>query len=290
MLEEALKLDPKLDSAHESMGFLCTQQNKVEEANKWYSQAVALNSQSYLAHYYFATSLLRSKLDDDSVARAESSLRAAIKINPGFAPAYDALGWLLASGPENLEKAERLNEAHMMTLTAVALEPGNVHYRLNSAQVLERMGRADDAVNVADRAASMAKTPDEQAAVLAVLSSAQQYRNYQKQAKEQKEAAEKAQAELAASHTSETSHGNQPGPADTSAEISAGDNNGSDEAKPPVLRHGTEAITGLSSMSPPNIVAPEGTSNGTNSCPTAKWPKVLSKTASVLGHRLSNSH
>ena len=125
MLEEALKLNPTLASAHESMGFLCTQQGKMDEANKWYSQAVALNSQSYLAHYYYAVNLLKGKLDDDSASKAESSLRAVIKINPGFAPAYDALGWLLAIAPrKSAEKPERLNEAHLMALAAVSLDPG----------------------------------------------------------------------------------------------------------------------------------------------------------------------
>ena len=56
------------------------------------------------------------------------------------------------------------------------------------------MGRVDDAVKVADLAASMAKTPDEQTAALALLANAQQYRDYQKQAKERQEAAEKARA------------------------------------------------------------------------------------------------
>ncbi|HME01011.1 MAG TPA: DUF1570 domain-containing protein [Terriglobia bacterium] len=256
-LAEALKLDPKLASAYESMGFLCTQQGKVEEASKWYSQAVALNSQSYLAHYYYAANLLGGKLDDDSASKAESSLRAAIKINSGFAPAYDALSWLLASRPENAEKPERLNEAYMMALAAVSLEPGNVHYRLASAQVLERLGRVDDAVKVADRAASMAKTPDEQAAALAVLSNAQQYRNYQKEMKEQQEAAKKAQAGVAASQASETSPGDQPAsPTPTSNEAGSGDNQGSEERNPPVLQHRAEATISGSILPPSHIVAP----------------------------------
>ena len=168
MLEEALKLDPKLAAAHESMGFLCSQQGKSDEAMKWYSQAVALNSQSYLANYFYAVSLFKGKPDDTSAAQAESSLRLAIKIAPDFAPAYAALGWLLASRHKDLE------EAYMQALDAVRLEPGNVHYRLNAAQVLTLMGRGDDAVRVAKYASSMAKTPEERDEALMVLSNAQQ--------------------------------------------------------------------------------------------------------------------
>ncbi len=61
MLEEALKLDPKLAAAHESMGFILSQQGKFDEAIKWYSEAVALNSQSYLANYYYAVSMFRGR-------------------------------------------------------------------------------------------------------------------------------------------------------------------------------------------------------------------------------------
>ena len=216
MLEQALKLDPTLATAHESMGFLCAEQGKVDEANKWYSQAVALNSQSYWAHYYYAVNMLKRNLDEDSASKAEPSLRAAISINPSFAPAYDALGWLLALRPGNAEKPEKLHEAYMMALTAVELEPGNVHYRLNSAQILERMGRVDDAIKVAEHAASMAKTPEEQTAALALLAHAQQHRDYEQRRKEQEEAAAKAGAEIAASQAREASQrGQSAGPTPT---------------------------------------------------------------------------
>jgi tetratricopeptide (TPR) repeat protein len=142
MLEEALKLNPKLAATHESMGFSFAAQGKLDEANKWYTQAVALNSQSYLANYYYAVSLLKGRPDDDSAAKAESSLRAAIKIAPEFAPAYAALASLLASRRKDLE------EAYRIAIAAVSLEAGDVHYRLNAAQVLEIMGRGDDAVRV----------------------------------------------------------------------------------------------------------------------------------------------
>ena len=127
----------------------------MEEATKWYGQAVGLNSQSYLANYYYAANLAKGRPDDNSAAKAESCLRAAIKIAPDFAPAYSMLAWLMASRHENLE------EAHMLALTATTLEPGSVSYRLNTATVLEFMGRGDDAVRVAKAASDMAKTLEE---------------------------------------------------------------------------------------------------------------------------------
>lgn len=250
MLEESLKLDPKLAAAHESMGFLSDQQGKTEEAGKWYSQAVALNSQSYLANYYYAVNLLKDKPIGDSAGRAESSLRTALKINPDFAPAYDALAYLLMGRNQNLE------EAHIMALHAVTLEPGNAHYRLRSAQVLERMGRTDDAVKLANLAAAMAKTPEEQAEALATLASARQFQAYQKQVQEQQESFQKAQTETAPKQASETKKSGQldePGSGDapTSAARSP-----SPETNPPVLRRRDEATAANSrGLMPP--VAPE---------------------------------
>ena len=54
LLAEVLKDDPNNASAHETMGFLAFQEHQLPEARKWYGEAVKLNSQSYLANYYFA--------------------------------------------------------------------------------------------------------------------------------------------------------------------------------------------------------------------------------------------
>lgn len=229
MLDEALKLDPKLAIAYESMGFLLTQQGKVDEATKWYSQAVALNSQSYMANYLYAVSLFKGKLDDQAAAQAESSLRAAIRIAPDFAPAYSALGWLLATRHKDLE------EAYRMTLTAVSLEPGDVHHRLNSALVLEIMGRFDDAIRVAKIASAMAKTLEDQARAAAILSNAQQYQEFQKRVQEREQAFKKAQADTAVPAST---------PADQAAAAGAPrqevSGSGGQSDQPPILRHRDE--------------------------------------------------
>jgi len=240
MLKEALELDPKLAAAHESMGFILSQQRKTDEAIKWYSQAVALNSQSYLANYYYAVSLFKGMPDDNSAAKAESSLRTAIKIAPDFAPAYAMLGWLLASRHVSLE------EAHRMVLTSVSLEPGNVHYRINAVQVLEIMGRGDDAVRVAKIAASMAKTPEEQADALAALSNAQAYQEQQTKVKEHQEGLRKAQSEAAAVEASHSGQSEQASPARQAVSGS-----GQASTNPPKLRHRDEAPPGEKLMLSP---------------------------------------
>jgi TonB family protein len=86
-------------------------------------------------------------------------------------PAYDAMAYVL-----ELEGGqEKLAEAYMNTLQATQREPGNVHYRIRSVEVLQRQGRPEDAVKVATLAAAMAKTPQERAATEASLAQARQF-------------------------------------------------------------------------------------------------------------------
>jgi len=172
MLEQALKMDPKLGIAYEGLSFLALQQGKIADADKWAGQAVALNPESYRANYYCAWSLIKGgHRDEASLARAEGYLRTALKNNPEFVPAYDAMAFVL-----ELEGGkEKLDDAYMNTLQATQRDPGNVHYRIRSVEVLERQGRPSDAVTVAKLAASIAKTPQERAATEASLAQATQF-------------------------------------------------------------------------------------------------------------------
>ena len=172
MLEEALKADPKLGIACDGLSFLSLQQGKTDEAEKYAAQALALNPQDDRANYYYAWSLLKAgRIDNESLGKAEASLRVVIKGNPEFVPAYDAMAYVLTLQGGK----EKLDEAYMMTVQAVSREPGNVHYRVRGVEVLERQQRADDAIRVATLAMSMAKTPEEQQAAAAALAGAQQF-------------------------------------------------------------------------------------------------------------------
>jgi tetratricopeptide (TPR) repeat protein len=83
LLERVLRDDPSNASAHETMGYLEFRQGNLDEARKWYEQAVKLNSQSFLAYYYFAAITMNGgQLDSGSKSQVENSLRTAIKLNP----------------------------------------------------------------------------------------------------------------------------------------------------------------------------------------------------------------
>jgi predicted Zn-dependent protease len=169
LLDHLLQEDPKNVAAHETMGYLEFRAGHLDEARKWYEQAVKLDSQSYVAHYYFAAISINAGASSGDDSQVESSLRAAIKLNPSFAPAFDSLAAFEGMRRRNLD------EAHLMALTAVQLDPGNAGYRVTAANVLLQMNRGNDAAAVLRDALKVAKSPEETAMVENVLAQAVSY-------------------------------------------------------------------------------------------------------------------
>jgi tetratricopeptide (TPR) repeat protein len=154
LLETSLSSDPNNALAHETMGYLKYREGDIAGAKKWYGEAVQLDSHSYLAHYYFAAMSLQTggREHDEAI---ESSLRASIKLNPSFAPAYDTLAMFYAS------RNQQLSEAHMLNAQAIQLEPENLNYRINAAAVLSQQQQYSSATMVLKAAKEVAKTPGE---------------------------------------------------------------------------------------------------------------------------------
>lgn len=158
LLGKVLQDDPKSADAHEAMGFLKYRAGDIAGARKWYGEAVQLDSHSFLAQYYFALLSLRMGTTDSDAA-IESSLRAANTLNPAFAPAYDTLSMFY------LARHEKLDEAHLLTVKAVHLEPSVLQYRVDGAEVLAGQKDFESAVNVLNAAMRVAKTPADVALV-----------------------------------------------------------------------------------------------------------------------------
>jgi tetratricopeptide (TPR) repeat protein len=208
LLERVLQEDPSNPPAHETMGYLEFRQGNLDEARKWYAQAVKLNSQSFLAYYYFAAITMNgARLDSETKPLVESSLRTAIKLNPSFAPSYDQLAVFFGMQRENLE------EAHTLCLNAVQLDPGNLRYRLNTANILLEMERATDAMAVLQNAMSLAKTPDEVASVQNLLESARQYQSAREQMGREQESAPVIQSPVSETQSAQATSGVPKAPA-----------------------------------------------------------------------------
>jgi tetratricopeptide (TPR) repeat protein len=179
LLDRVLQEDPQNVSAHETMGYLEFRAGHMDEARKWYERAVKLDSQNYIAHYYFAAIAMNMGASPGDDAQVESSLRAAIKLNPSFAPAFDRLAAFEGMRRRNLD------EAHLMALTATQLDPGNVGYRVTGAHVLMQMDRGKDAEAVLRGALRLAKSPEETAMVQNFLMHAEEYASARDREKEQ---------------------------------------------------------------------------------------------------------
>lgn len=166
--EMVLREDPENALAHETMGYLRYREGDIAGAKKWYEEAVALDSQSYLAQYYYARMAMHGG-GNAGDERIESSLRAAIRLSPEFAPAYDELAMLFAMRHRNLD------EAHALSKRAVELEPGRLAYRLNCAEVLAEQRQFAGALDVLQAAMRLAKTPQEVQAVTIRVASVERY-------------------------------------------------------------------------------------------------------------------
>jgi tetratricopeptide (TPR) repeat protein len=154
LLDEILKADPNNAQAHETLGFLAFGEGHLDEAEKDYAEAVKLDSQSYLAHYYFAAFAMQraGSADDEAI---EASLRTAIKLNPRFAPAYERLASFYGM------RREHLDEAKDLIVQAIKLDPGSLNIRINAANIFISLNQYDNAVVVLRSAAKVARNPSE---------------------------------------------------------------------------------------------------------------------------------
>lgn len=153
LLDSVIKQDPNSSKAYEIMGELAYRRHDTAEALKWYSQAIHLNSTSYLAHYYFAQTAMAHGSADP--AQIESSLRQAIQLNPSFAPAYNQLAMYYGMHHQNLEEAQSL------ITQAVKLDPGQFVYRFNAVNILMARSNFDGAQKVLDACLKLARNPQQ---------------------------------------------------------------------------------------------------------------------------------
>ncbi|MBI3484066.1 MAG: DUF1570 domain-containing protein [Acidobacteria bacterium] len=180
MLDEALRLDPNQGLAHESLGFYHFRQGNREEAASHFAAAARLDSANYLAHYYYAT-LSPDLQDSTGTDSVEIHLRKAIELNPEFAPAYSALAGHYAM------RGNKMEDALQLAIRAAQLEPGVLVHHINTALVLLRMNRAEEAVGIAQRALKAARTEEDRARIQSFLSEAARFQEYQAQKKRYEE-------------------------------------------------------------------------------------------------------
>jgi tetratricopeptide (TPR) repeat protein len=158
LLDGVLRADARQGLAHETMGYLRYQAGDFAAAKKWFGEAVEIDPESFRAHAYFASAMARAgdRRDDAAI---ETNLREAIRLNPEFAPACDALALFGA------RRHRDLNEAESLGRRAVELEPGELSFRLDCAEVMTDNNHFAEALGMLRKAMPLAKTAEQTSAV-----------------------------------------------------------------------------------------------------------------------------
>jgi tetratricopeptide (TPR) repeat protein len=96
LIDEVLKADPNNAVAHEARATLAYREGDIDEARKWYGEAVKLSSTNFFAYFSFANLSMNqpNAMNDPEI---EASLRKSVELNPRFFPACDLLASILAS-------------------------------------------------------------------------------------------------------------------------------------------------------------------------------------------------
>jgi len=188
MLEQALRLDPQSPAAHESLGLLYLRQGDREKAAPHFSEAVKLDSRSFLAHFYAAEAA--HETGAEGLDATERHLRKAIEINPDFVPAYSNLVGVLTARGRNLE------EALQLAVQATKLEPGVLRHKMGVARVLMALQRGEEAQRLAEQALGAARTEVDRAEAEALLATLKRYEQQLAEVKRHQEEARARQQEL----------------------------------------------------------------------------------------------
>lgn len=142
-LEDAVKLEPSLARAEESLGYLSLQENHGEEADQHFNRALELDPKDFLAAYGRGLSELVRSGSVGVPLSAIAPFESAAALNPDFAPTWAHLASIYALRPETLAKA--LPAAQR----AASLEPGNAEYQYDLAVILQNSGQKDEAKKLA---------------------------------------------------------------------------------------------------------------------------------------------
>jgi Flp pilus assembly protein TadD len=144
-LEEALKAEPGLAEAEQSLGFIALKRNELDDAQKHFEQAAKLDAKDGLTYYGLGLVFLTRAGATGVPAGAAEAFEMSANLSPDFAPAWYNLALIYSQRDETLPKS--LTSAQK----AASLAPGVSGYQVELATVLTRMGRTEEARKTAVR-------------------------------------------------------------------------------------------------------------------------------------------
>ncbi|HJR07855.1 MAG TPA: tetratricopeptide repeat protein [Pyrinomonadaceae bacterium] len=141
-LQKAIEINPRMALAYAALGMTRARQRQVTEPRRLLQQAITLEPDNYLMHYYYAYALSREEMDEEQgiaeykpedAAVMRRELSRAIALKPDFAESYRLLAFI------NLVTGEQLPEAVELLKQGLKLSPGRPDLTFILAQVYLRM-------------------------------------------------------------------------------------------------------------------------------------------------------
>jgi tetratricopeptide (TPR) repeat protein len=180
VLEEAVKNDPGSAMTHEALGLLHFRDGDFEDADEEMSQAIELGSKDFMTFYCHGSMLLRMPAgSEDSEARAVAALEKAARLNPQYAPTFEALTQAYSRSGETKEKA--LEAARK----AAELDPEARTYQFALAYMLLNNGKAAEAGDVAQKLLATASSDDEVQPARRLMATIEEEKEWEKESAEE---------------------------------------------------------------------------------------------------------
>jgi len=150
--KEAISLSPFNHIAIKGLAHVKRDQGKYVESRDLFTRAVALDPND--ATLLIQLGLTCDKMND--IEGAEKAARAAMKIDPKCAEAYNFLGYMFA------ERKVRLDESVELIAKALELEPENANILDSMGWALYQKGEIDKAIETLEKAVSLLTPVDEE--------------------------------------------------------------------------------------------------------------------------------
>ncbi|GAC1445843.1 MAG: hypothetical protein NVSMB56_00060 [Pyrinomonadaceae bacterium] len=141
VLTQALALDSNSSLAQTALGMVRVRQQRFDDAREFLQRAVAADTKNYLAHYYYAFALSREGMDANQIVFGYSTahtaeMRAELRKAIALAPQFAESYHLLAF--VNLVTNSDLDEGAELMKRALALSPGRQEFNFMLAQIYLR--------------------------------------------------------------------------------------------------------------------------------------------------------
>jgi hypothetical protein len=179
LLEQGVELGPEISATHEALGFYDFRNGDFAAADEQMSKAISLGSTSFMPFYCEGVLLLRDLSETEATTqKARESLENAARLNPMYAPTFEALTQVYSRLAETQGKALEAAEI------AVKLDPESRSYKANLAYVLLNNARAADARVVAEKLQATAGSPAEAKTARSILGAIDEEQQWERESAE----------------------------------------------------------------------------------------------------------